>query len=451
MKLINLNIEYSLKDKVGALGLDLEAEKRLYEQEVKQAFQSIQFLQQGSPSINGENVRFWHLAQESLKKLPQIKSWVQEVRGKFKNVVYIGIGGSYLGNRMLLDALGHPYQQLLNQQESPRAFFTGYNLDPIQIGGLFDIINIEETLFVVISKSGGTIEPMTHLAIVLQHLSENGLRYKDHIVSVTDDNKGSLREFSIQNKIKTWSVPDGVGGRFSVLSDAGLVLTELAGFATEELLQGAIDWSESTQNQSLEDNPSALYAFIHYLFDQSQQRDISVLMPYSSSLKSLSEWYVQLLSESLGKKKKNGKGEWEYYGQTPLCAVGTTDMHSQTQQHIHGKQDKLITFIEVNDFADKEIKVPSMLSGDKAFFHQENQTVGNLLNVALEANRLSLAGEGRPTLTLTLPEITPYYLGQIIYFFEYAIAFGGALYEIDAFDQPGVEAYKKIMKDRLNS
>ena len=162
-------------------------------------------------------------------------------------------------------------------------------------------------------------------------------------------------------------------------------------------------------------------------------------MPYVSSLKSFAEWYVQLLSESLGKRKRN-EGEFEYFGRTPVCAIGTTDMHSQTQQHIHGKPDKVLTFVEVEDFQDKELAVPGSLDYIPELSHISRFSMGHLLRSALKANRDALAEEGRPSVTLKLPVCDAYHLGQLIYFFQYSIAFEGALWGIDAFDQPGVES-----------
>lgn len=221
-----------------------------------------------------------------------------------------------------------------------------------------------------------------------------------------------------------------------VLSPVGLVSAAFSGIDIEELLAGAREMDEKCKTPELMKNPAALYALIQYLY-YWKGRPISVMMPYSNSLYGIADWYRQLWAESLG-KKINRRSNNIFVGPTPVKALGATDQHSQVQLYIEGPQDKVITFLSVGKFANK-VPVPAF---DKHYL--SGHTLNELLKAEEEATRLALTQEGRPNLTINLPEISAKTVGQTLYLLELATAFAGELFDINAFDQPGVELGKQL-------
>jgi len=236
--------------------------------------------------------------------------------------------------------------------------------------------------------------------------------------------------------ILSFVVPSNVGGRFSVFSPVGLMSAAFTGINIEKLLSGAAEMDAKCSNDSLMKNPAALYAAIQYLF-YWLKRPMSVMMPYSNALYGISDWYRQLWAESLG-KKINRRGEIINVGPTPIKALGATDQHSQVQLYIEGPQDKIVTFLSVEQF-DKTVKIPTYDS-----HYLGGRSLNELLKAEEEATRMALTKENRPNLTVSLPKITPETIGQMIYMFELATAYAGELFDIDAFNQPGVELGKQL-------
>lgn len=385
----------------------------------------------------------WLKLGDNAQLIQTIKAYADSVKGKFDNVVVLGIGGSALGGLAVTEALLKPYWNALSNEQRngyPRIFFLD-NIDPDQISGLLNTLDLEKTLFNVISKSGTTAETMSQYIIVHEKLKAVcGENYKDHIVVTTDEKKGVLRQIAQQEGFAAFPVPNDVGGRFSVFSAVGMLPFALVGINIEELQRGMKEITPSLQNKDLYQNIAAQNAIIHVLLDQKKGKKISVCMPYSSRLRYVSDWYCQLWAESLG-KEKDLKGNIVNTGQTPVKALGATDQHSQIQLYNEGPNDKVITFIRVNKF-ENDLKIPATYSNISELEYMSNKTINELINAEANATRITVSGYHRPNVTITLPEVNEFYLAQLMFMFEVQTAFAGKIYNINPFDQPGVEQAK---------
>jgi glucose-6-phosphate isomerase len=282
-----------------------------------------------------------------------MQKWGIEIQKNYKNLLVVGIGGSSLGGRMLLDSLTNPYENL-SAQKKLRIFFTGDNLDPFDLHSLLEALNPQETAVLVISKSGGTVEPLACLMVLFQWL---GNSRKKQITLFTDPFGGVLYDFGKTHHLSIFPQDNAVGGRWSVLSAVGLMVAAAAEIDIEGLLQGARSMDKAMEESSWKKNPALLYAgLMHkgHMFGYNE----CVFMPYSKRLFSMSLWYIQLLAESLGKALSRD-GLKIHTGRTPIPALGTTDMHAQTQQHQEGPRNKVLTFIEVRDHG-KNIFLPAI-------------------------------------------------------------------------------------------
>ena len=240
-----------------------------------------------------------------------------------------------------------------------------------------------------------------------------------------------------------FEVPDGVGGRFSVFSEVGLVTAALTGVDVEEFIAGALEMEEATQSLKWEENPALLNGALKWLGATRYEKWVEIFMPYGASLKSTAEWYVQLAAESLGKRNKIS-GEKIEYGRTPVVAVGTTDMHSQTQAHQDGRRDKVVQFVAVKEWR-QDIKLPKLSENRKDFSNWSEIRLSDALEAARRSNEKALGNDNRWSSTIFLPTINPYHIGSLLYFLILSVVYEGLMAEVDPFDQPGVEAYKKIM------
>ncbi|MBN2432890.1 MAG: glucose-6-phosphate isomerase [Acidobacteria bacterium] len=446
-----LNYDNLMADRIGALGI--REDEILKVPRLNSAINAMRALRQkGQVRGHDETVLFTRLPYQAVdgEYMQRIRQWGKDVRQNYRWVVSLGIGGSFLGNQVLLDAGRSPYwNNLPPEKECPRIFFAGNNVDPATIHDLDRILSLPETMFIVISKSGTTTETMAAFLHFYQRVTEGGLEPARHFTAVTDPEQGLLLEIAREKGFPVFQVPRGVGGRWSVLSDAGLMIAEVAGLNCQELLQGARQMDQVCQRESILENPGYLYAVLCNLFYRKSDIHEVVLMPYCDALKSFAQWYVQLLAESLG-KERDRKGRLVHEGRTPIAALGTTDMHAQTQQHREGRRNKLLTTIAIRDFGKKEIRLPtgSDLSGKLPFI--AGQSFSHILDAARRANEEALAADGRPSCCVSLPCLSEFTLGQLFYFFEIATAFEGELLNVNAFNQPGVEHYKKIMKKILD-
>ena len=364
------------------------------------------------------------------------------VEGRFDNILVLGIGGSALGGLAVTEALLKPYWNLLTKEERnnfPRIFFLD-NIDPDSINGLLSILDLKKTLVNVITKSGSTAETMAQYMVLKDLLEkELGDDYRKNIVVTTDKNVGILKQLADQEGYKTFIIPDDVGGRFSVFSAVGLLPMALVGLDIDEIINGIKDMDLALKNIDIHQNIAAQNALIHYLMDTKKGKKLSVMMPYSSRLKYVSDWYVQLWAESLG-KEYDRNGNKVNVGPTPITSVGATDQHSQIQLYNEGPNDKLINFIRVKEF-DTVLEIPKIFEYT-GIGYLGGKTINDLINAEADATKVTLSDHSRPTVTITLPKINGYYMGQLLYMLEVQTAIAGELYNIDTFNQPGVEQAK---------
>lgn len=374
----------------------------------------------------------------------QSVDFAKKTRGKFDDVVVLGIGGSALGPVALRTALRKPQWNLLDAGERdlrPRLHVLD-NLDPTTIAGLLDrVVKLERALFIVTSKSGGTAETMAQYLVVRDQLEKHRLSAKDHIVFVTDPSKGALRPLAKSDGIPALDIPANVGGRFSVLSPVGVLPAALVGIDTAKLLEGAAEIAKRCTGAKLRDNPAAVFAMLQFLADIKKGKHIHVLMPYSDALRDMAAWFVQLWAESLGKQNQKNK---KHVGPTPLAALGATDQHSQVQLFMDGPQDKTIAFISVPRRRDADVEIPKLHPKVAELAYLGGHSLGEVLDVERRATAGALARRGRPNMTIEMDDVSPASVGGLFMLLEAATIYAGALYGVNPLDQPGVELGKQF-------
>ena len=371
-----------------------------------------------------------------------VKEYASLVENRFENILVLGIGGSALGGLAVTEALLKPYWNFLTPEQRnnfPRIFFLD-NIDPDSIVGLLEVLDLKKTLVNVITKSGDTAETMSQFMIIKDKLQQElGSDYRKNIVATTDKHTGVLKQIADQEGYKTFIIPNDVGGRFSVFSAVGLLPFALVGIDIDEIINGIKDMDLALKNTDINKNIAAQSALIHYLLDTKKDKKMTVMMPYSSRLRYISDWFVQLWAESLG-KEKDIDGNFIHIGPTPINALGATDQHSQVQLFNEGPNDKIINFIRVEEF-DNNLEIPRIFEYT-GIGYLGGKTINDLLNAEADSTRVSLTDYNKPTLTITIPKINGYYIAQLLYLLEIQTAITGALYNINAFDQPGVEQAK---------
>lgn len=418
-------------------GIDIEAEFNNYQYKIGEIIKDLN-ARKDKP---GQWLRWMNLGY-SEETIWYIKEFAAKVEGEYENLLVLGIGGSALGGMAVTEALLKPYWNLLSDEQRekfPRIFFID-NIDPDTINGLLNILDLKKTLVNVITKSGSTAETMSAFLIIKDMLEkELGEDYRNNIVATTDKEVGVLRQLSDQEGYKTFVVPDDVGGRFSVFSAVGLLPFALVGIDIDEIVRGIKDIDLDLKNTDIRRNIAAQNALIHYLMDTQKGKNLSVMMPYSSRLKYVSDWYVQLWAESLG-KEFDKQGHTVHVGPTPIKALGATDQHSQIQLYNEGPNDKLINFIRVKEF-DTTLTIPKTFEYT-GIGYLCDKTVNELMNAEADSTKVALSDYKRPNVTITLPKVNGFYIGQLLYMLEVQTAIAGELYNIDTFNQPGVEQAK---------
>ncbi len=368
-----------------------------------------------------------------------VKEYAALVENRFDNILVLGIGGSALGGLAVTEALLKPYWNFLSKDKRnnyPRIFFLD-NIVPDEISGLLEVLDLSKTLVNVITKSGDTTETMAQFMIIKDRMYKLlGDDYRKNIIATTDKHAGVLRQIADHEGYKTFVVPDDVSGRYSVFTAVGLLPFALLGIDIDEIIRGIRDIDALLKNPDINKNIAAQNALLHYLFDIKKSRNITVIMPYSSRLKYVADWFVQLWAESLG-KQVNRLGENINCGLTPLKAIGATDQYSQMQLYYEGPNDKLINFITVDEF-DSELHIPKIFEYTGVGY-LGGKSVKDLLNAEMNSSKVVLNDFGKPTLTISIPKINAYYLAQLLYLFEVQTAITAELYNVDAFNQPAVE------------
>jgi glucose-6-phosphate isomerase len=375
-----------------------------------------------------------------------IQRFAEGVGQAYDTVVVLGIGGSALGALALQHALVKPHWNELDdagRDYFPRLYVLD-NIDPTTISPLLDRIDVRRTLFNVISKSGSTAETMAQFLIMRDHL-EKALgpeAYRSHLVFTTDPEKGVLRDIARSEEIATLPVPPNVGGRFSVLSAVGLLPAALIGIDIRALLRGAAEMDDRCRTKQLLENPAALFAALQFLAHMRAGAPVHVMMAYTDRLYLTADWFRQLWAESLG-KRLDRSGEYVFTGPTPVKALGATDQHSQVQLYMEGPFDKTVTLLATESYA-IDVEIPRLYPDQPALSYLGGHTLGELLDAERAATAAALTEHGRMNMTLTLPRIDAHSLGQLFMLLQIATVYGGAFYNVDPFDQPGVELGKQL-------
>lgn len=357
----------------------------------------------------------------------------EQIKSRFSDYVQIAIGGSALGATALVNALGEPQRKI--------RIHTPDNVDPEWIGEILDTIQTEKTFFNIISKSGGTVETLSNFFVFYDELRKKipAEQLKDHFSIMTNPEKGPLADLCREEGFTIIPIPNSVHGRFSVLSPGGLLTAAVSGIDIDELLDGARVMDEFTEESEFWKNPMLLYAAFHYIANTRKDIDTLILLPYSQKLRTIADWYSQLVAESLG---KDGKGI------TPVKALGATDQHSQLQLYNEGPMNKFVTFFSVEKYR-RRIEIPNAFPSRKDYQYLWGNSLNNLLGSEQRATAISLYNHGVPNCTLRMPEITPFYMGQLFMLLEKVIPILGKLYNVNAFDQPGVEESKEYARAML--
>ena len=365
------------------------------------------------------------------------ESLANDLRDRFTTLVVLGIGGSALGTRAAIEAVPPDLRGA-----GARRVEVLDNIDPSTLCQVLDSLDLETTVFNVISKSGETAETMAQFMLARERLRAvlGDAGYRQHVVCTTDPTSGILRKIAVEEELATLPVPPGVGGRFSVLSPVGLLPIAFAGLDVRALCDGARAMDACTKSPDLQANPAAFHAAVLYAA-MARGVHIHVLMPYSDRLVRLSEWYGQLWAESLGKRLALD-GSIVETGHTPVRALGATDQHSQVQLYAEGPRDKVVTFLRVEEHA-ADLQIPAGFSDVETLACLGGHTFGELLNMEQRATELALADAGRMTTTLTLPRVDEAMVGQLYHFFEVQTLVMGGLLGVNPLDQPGVEAGKR--------
>jgi glucose-6-phosphate isomerase len=442
-----LTLEYAncLADRVGNHGVDLA--------DLAPGSEGVGAVRANTQKLSASRGTGWErwrlLPFDPVRKqhVEAVEAVAARCRGRFENLVVLGIGGSALGNIALQGALNPASYNLLAQGErgGPRMFVVD-NVDPAYFGSVLRLCEqsahgLKGTLFNVISKSGETAETAAQFMVVRDLLKKAiGAGYKENIVAVTDPASGTMRKICDQEGFATLPVPEGVGGRFSVLSPVGLFSATMAGIDIHGLLDGAASMDGPCSRPSLESNPAALLAFILVELGRAKGKPNHVMMPYCNALYLLADWYRQLWAESLG-KQVDLTGETVYAGFTPIKALGTTDQHSQIQLYREGPNDKVIGFLEVEGFGDADVTIPTGL-GVEAIRYLEGKSMAGLLNAEKRATEYALLESQRPNYTIRFPRLDAFHVGQFIYLWEMVTAYAGLMLNVDAYNQPAVETGK---------
>ncbi|MCA9239259.1 MAG: glucose-6-phosphate isomerase [Planctomycetales bacterium] len=384
-------------------------------------------------------------------ELGQIIACGNRLAAMVDRVVVLGIGGSYMGARALMEGIGHPYHNELSRSQRngrPRLYFEGNNVDNDAAQGLLDLLGRDQVAsgiddawaIAVISKSGGTLETAVafrrFLAALRVSCDGDAKRLAEHVVPVTG---ASGKLFDLAGALgcgEMFHIPDGVGGRFSVLTAVGLLPAAILGLDVVALLEGAAAMNERFRSQPPGDNPVLDYVGVGHLMEKQQGCDVRILSTWGKRLEALGLWYDQLLAESLGKQE---------VGALPLTVVNTRDLHSRGQQHQEGKRDKLITNLIVESHERDPLAIGESDNNQDQLNELAAKTLPDILSAAIAGTNQAYREDNRPTADLLCPKLDEHVMGQLFQMFMLATVVEGRLIGINPYGQPGVEAYKKNM------
>jgi len=433
MKSISLNI-------TKAASFLAEGAVKAYEPKVKAAQEALE-----NGTCEGNDFLGWlHLPSSITPEfLNEIQAVANTLREKCEVVVVAGIGGSYLGARAVIEGLGNSFAWLVNDKKNPTILFAGNNIGEDYLFELTSFLKDKKFGVINISKSGTTTE--TALAFRLLKKQCEDQRGKEEaknvIVAVTDAKKGAARTCADKEGYKSFIIPDNVGGRFSVLTPVGLLPIAVAGFDVKQLVAGAADMEKACgKDVAFEENPAAIYAATRQALYTQAGKKIEIVCNFQPKLHYFAEWWKQLYGESEGKDQK---------GIFPAACDFTTDLHSMGQWIQQGERSIFETVISV-ETPNEKLLFPHDDENLDGLNFLEGKRVDEVNKMAELGTRLAHVDGGVPNLLVNVPELNAYYLGQLIYFFEKACGISGLLEEVNPFNQPGVEAYKKNMFALLN-
>ena len=432
MKNISLNI-----DKV----LGTVSKKQILDQETK-ANNCIATLHNGDGKGN-DFLGWLHLPSSITdEELTDIENTANILREKCEVVVAVGIGGSYLGTKAVVDALNNSFDFLLKERKNPILLYAGQNIGEDYLYELTEILKGKQFGIINISKSGTTTEPALAFRILKKQLEDavGKEEAKTRIVAITDKSKGALRTLATKEGYKTFIIPDNVGGRFSVLTPVGLLPIAVAGISIRELVAGAVSMEKKTGIEvPFEENLSAVYAAVRNELYKSG-KSIEILANFHPKLHYIGEWWKQLYGESEGKDNK---------GIFPAAVDLTTDLHSMGQWIQEGERTIFETVISIES-PDHRVEIPADDADLDGLNFLAGKRVDEVNKMAELGTQLAHVDGGVPNIKITLPAVNAYYIGQLFYFFEKACGISGYMLGVNPFDQPGVEAYKKNMYALLN-
>ena len=405
----------------------------VYKNKVKETFTTI-YEKRGA----GNDFLGWTTLPSEMTKefIKDIKDQAELLRKKSQVFVVVGIGGSYLGARAVIEAISHQFGSLLNRADDTQIVYAGHNMSEEYMVELLELLDQKDYSMAVISKSGTTTEPAVAFRILKNHL-ENKYGKEEartRIVAITDKAKGALKTLANEEGYKTYIVPDNVGGRYSVLTPVGLLPIAVAGIDIEELVNGALAMETYCKENQNCDNVVAQYAVARQaLYHDGKTNEI--LVSYEPRLHYIAEWWKQLYGESEGKE---GKGIF------PASDTFTTDLHSMGQYIQEGLRNLFETIISVEK-PTKEIRIPLADNDLDQLNYIAGKRLSEVNHTAETATILAHVDGGVPNIIIQIPEISASTIGELIYFFEMGCALSGYMLEVNPFDQPGVEAYKKNM------
>jgi glucose-6-phosphate isomerase len=369
--------------------------------------------------------------------LESIRKDAEEISKKAQLYVVIGIGGSYLGARAVIEALQSEVDVLEKDRKHPYVIYAGHTLSEDYYSSLLNVLNSYDYALTVISKSGTTTEPAVAFRILKNHL-ENKYGKEEartRIIAITDAKKGALHDIAKKERYKTYVIPDNIGGRYSVLTPVGLLPIAVAGYDIEKLVKGAVEMQNLCQQQiSTNDNPALLYAAIRNILYR-KGKNIEMMVSYEPCLRYISEWWKQLYGESEG---KDGKGI------LPHSVTFTTDLHSMGQYIQEGERMMFETVLSVKN-ANSNTPIPYDADDADGLNYLQQKTITEINHCAELGTAMAHVSGGVPVLRIEMPSINETVLGEMIYFFEYACGVSGYMLKVNPFNQPGVEAYKKNM------
>ena len=433
MKSINLNI-------TKAASFLAEGAVKAYEPKVKAAQEALE-----NGTCEGNDFLGWlHLPSSITPEfLNEIQAVANTLREKCEVVVVAGIGGSYLGARAVIEGLGNSFAWLVNDKQNPTILFAGNNIGEDYLFELTSFLKDKKFGVINISKSGTTTETALAFRLLKKQCEDQRGKEeaKDVIVAVTDAKKGAARTCADKEGYKSFIIPDNVGGRFSVLTPVGLLPIAVAGFDVKQLVAGAADMEKACgKDVAFEENPAAIYAATRQALYTQAGKKIEIVCNFQPKLHYFAEWWKQLYGESEGKDQK---------GIFPAACDFTTDLHSMGQWIQQGERSIFETVISV-ETPNEKLLFPHDDENLDGLNFLEGKRVDEVNKMAELGTRLAHVDGGVPNILVNVPELNAYYLGQLIYFFEKACGISGLLEEVNPFNQPGVEAYKKNMFALLN-